>query len=128
MSPEIRIDGQLVANVPDTTGSYQALDGSSLRVDSNGIEARNDQQVLILEGLVVGGLRIVGLTQEGKGCSSDRKRGDGKQPSLEVLLHDRPIRVSYTRYEERDRYSFVPPHTYRDWSKRTYYNPRWMRR
>lgn len=81
MAPEISIDGQLVADVPDETGLHQALDGSPLYVDVSGIEARNNIQLLILEGLSVGGRRIIRLTQEGKGNTDHPKRGDGKQPS-----------------------------------------------
>lgn len=128
MSPEIRINGLLVARVPDETGLYRALDGSPLRVDSSGINARRDHQSLILEGPAVGGLRIIGLTLEGKGYSSDRKRGDDKLPILEVLLGDRPIRVSYERYKEREYHTFVIPPNNTVRYKETYRNPRWMRR
>lgn len=129
MSPEIRINGKLVADVPDETGLHQMLDGSPLYVDVNGIEARNDKQIMILEGPNIGGRRIVGLTQEGKGSTANPKKGgDRKDPPLEVMLHGRPIRVSY-----HDR-KWVPHRTlgdprgggYMD-SKRTYYNPRWIR-
>lgn len=117
MSPEIRKDGKLVADVPDETGLYRMLDGRPLYVDLNGIEARNRKQVLVLGGVAVGGRRLIGLTQAGKGSSSKtNKGGDGKSPTLEVTLHDRPIRISYSPYK---------------WSsedKRTYYNPRWIRR
>lgn len=130
MSPEIRISGQLVASVPDESGLYEALDGTPLRVDSSGIEAKNGRQPLILEGTAVGGLRIVGLTQEGKGRSSDPQRGDEKQPPLEVVLHHRPIRISYLDKVWHDSRSLGQPRG-GYWTKarqRTYYNPRWMRK
>ncbi|MDO8638869.1 MAG: hypothetical protein Q7R43_04805 [Candidatus Daviesbacteria bacterium] len=116
MSPEIRIDGKLVADVPDETGLYRMLDGRPLYVDVSGIEARNSKQVLILGGVAVGGRRLIGLTQEGKGSSSKtNKGGDGKSPTLEITLHDRPIRISYStnKWDWRDR--------------RSYYNPKWTR-
>ena len=131
MSPEIRKDGRIVADVPDETGLYQALDGSPLYVDVSGIDARNGKQLLRVEGLVIGGKRIVGLTQEGKGNSNNSKKGgDGKSPALEVTLHDRPIRVRYSRRVPRDNSSLAGPNegSYRYEDRRTYYNPRWMRR
>lgn len=131
MSPEIRINGRLVADVLNETGWYQALDGSSLYVDVNLIEAKGSRQLLRLDGLSVGGVRVVGLTQEGTGNSGNAKKGgDRREPTLEVSLHDRPIRISY-----RDRVWHERPRTlagpngggyYRE-VKRTYHNPRWMR-
>lgn len=133
MSPQIRINGELVADVPDETGLYQALDGNTLWIDLSGIEARNSRQTVILEGSTIGGQRIVGLTHEGKGNSSDRKRGDDKEPTLEVILQDRPIRVSY-----QDKYWSEPASKWGMWGKgrlghweyprRTYHNPKWIRR
>lgn len=130
MSPEIKIYGQVVANVPDETGLYQMVDGSPLQVDVTNIEARNNKQVLLLEGPAIGGKRVIGLTQEGKGGTSNTKKGgDGKQPSIEVTLNDRPIRVSYSRQVRPDYSSLATPRRssyYED--KRTHYNPRWVRR
>src|SRR3989344_6602724 len=97
MSPEIRINGKLVADVPDETGWHQALDGTPLHVDVDLIDACRKRQVINLTGSSVGGSRIVGLTLEGKGSSNKtRKGGDGKEPTLEVALHYRPVRVSYS--------------------------------
>lgn len=129
MSPEIRRNGELVANIPDETGLYQAIDGSPLWLDTSGIEAENRRQVLIIEGLAVGGQRVLGLTQEGIGRSDDPKRGDRKEPSLEVKLNDRPIRVSYQdlRLVHRTRTLGGRNDSYYDSSKRTYHNPRWQK-
>lgn len=128
MSPQIRINGELIADVPDETGLYQAIDNSPLWINLDGIEARNNRQTVILEGSAIGGQRVVGLTQEGKGVSSDRKRGDGKQPTLEVRLQDRPIRISYQDRRPVDYVSLAPPRSGYVWDKRTYHNPRWIRR
>lgn len=121
MSPEIYIDNKLVADVPDETGLHQALDGSPLYVDVNGIDANSGRQILKIEGPAIGGKRIVGLTLEGKGNSNNSKKGgDGKSPTLEVILHERPIRITYK------------PLKYLGWNYQnhegTYYNPRWIRR
>lgn len=131
MSPEIRINGQLIADVPDETGWHQALDRSPLYVNVDRIEASNDRQILGLEGSSVGGQRIVGLTQEGKGNSNNLKRGgDGKEPTLDVILHDRPIRVTHGHRVWRDIRSLAVPrareYVYVD--RRIYHNPRWMKR
>lgn len=129
MSPEISIYGKVVANVPDETGLYQMLDGSPLHVDVSRIEVRNDKQILVLEGSAIGGRRVVGLTQEGKGSTSKTKKGgDGKQPPIEVTLHDRPIRVSYSRYVRADTYSLADRQSSYYEDRRTHYNPRWIRR
>ncbi|MBI4036356.1 hypothetical protein HY386_00565 [Candidatus Daviesbacteria bacterium] len=132
MSPEIRINGQLVADVPDETGPYHMLDGSPLYVDVSGIEARQNRQILVVESPAVGGRRVIGLTQEGKGATDKlRKGGDGKQPILAVTLCERPIRISYWDkvYVERARTLGGPNEGgYYQEVKRTYHNPRWMRR
>lgn len=129
MSPEITIYGQVIANVPDITGLYQMLDGSPLHVDVTNIEARNTKQVLLLEGPAIGGKRVIGLTQEGKGGTSNTKKGgDGKQPSIEVSLNDRPIRVSYSRHVRSDYSSLAAPRSSYYEDRRTHYNPRWVRR
>lgn len=138
MSPEIRINGKLIADVSDETGNYETLDGNVVMLSMEGIEARNKRQVV---GIYIPGVsgvgknrlvRTVGLTQEGKGSSAKiKKGGDGQEPVIDVTLHDRPIRISY-----RDQ--VWVPHTrtlagpngggyYRE-VIRTYHNPRWMRR
>lgn len=128
MSPEIRKNGLLIADVPDENGLYQALDGSPLWVDLHGIDAGKRKQEVILEGPAIGGLRIVGLTLEGKGNSRNTKKGgDGKEPTLDVTLHYRPIRVTYSPIESRivDVYNWSVV----DYGDRvTRHNPRWIRR
>ncbi len=129
MSPEIRKDGTLVANIPDETGLHYALDGSPLWIDVNGIEASNRRQTIVLDGLTVGGMRIVGLTQEGKGNSNNSKKGgDGKSPTLEVTLHERPIRVTYSRWVRAGSNLADPGRCSYYEDRRTYHNPRWIRR
>lgn len=130
MSPEIRVNGKLVASVPDKTGLHQALDGTPLYVDLDKIDAYQKRQPIIVEGSSVGGRRIVGLTLEGRGNAANRKRGgDGKQPNLEVTLHDRPIRISYSDkiWVEHTRTLAGPNGGYYKQVKRTYRNPRWVR-
>ena len=128
MSPEIRIDGKLVADVPDQSGLHQALDGSPLWIDVSGIEASNRKQIIVLDGLVIGGKRIIGLTQEGKGNSNNSKKGgDRKSPTLEVTLHERPIRVTYSRWVRAGSNLADPRRCSYYEDRRTYYNPRWMR-
>lgn len=132
MSPEIRMDGRLVADVPDETGDYQMLDGSSLCVDVSLLDAHQERQLILLEGSAIGGKRVVGLTLEGKGNSRNTKKGgDKKEPILDITLHDRPIRISYRDqvWVERVRTLAGPNRGgYYQEVKRTYYNPRWMRR
>ena len=122
MSPEIRRDGILVADVPDVTGLHQMLDGSPLYVDVSGIDAHQKSQRLILEGPAIGGRRIIGLTLEGLGDTAKRKRnGDQKEPRLEVSLKERPIRVTYSAQEgyRQGEYRYGP--------RESQYNPKWMR-
>lgn len=124
--------GKLIADVPDKTGIHLALDGSPLYIDVDGIETRNNRQVLIVAGPAVGGVRVIGLTQEGKG-STDllRKGGDGKQPSIAAVLHERPIRISYQDRKRSENRSLSPAPGGRNTyivEKRTYYNPRWSTR
>jgi hypothetical protein len=132
MSPEIRINEELVANVPDDYGAYIAIDGTSLLVDSRQLDARGEIQRLILEGPAVGGRRIVGLTLEGKGNSGNiKKGGDGQEPTLDVTLLNRPIRVSYWKKHWVERTNMPmgsPREGYYTEVKSTYRNPRWSRR
>lgn len=134
MSPEIRINGQLIADTPDKTGTYTTTAGKPIYVDVEGIEASWSRQRVVIEAEEIGGQRVVGLTQEGRGISSDPKRGDGKLPEIEVVLHERPVRISY-----RDKHLWVErsmrtitlgdPRNrgyYTD-RKRTYKNPYWIR-
>lgn len=118
MSPEIRIGTKTVINVPDQTGMYETPAGEPLYVNTDLIEASNQTQEIILRSDVLGGVRVLGLTQQGIGRSDDPKRGDGKLPKVSVKLHDRPIRVSYTRYD-----SMLQRHHHMDTNK----NPRWVK-
>ncbi len=132
MSPEVYKHGKLIADVPDDYGVYHALDGSPLLVDPKQIDASGEKQPLILEGPSVEGRRIVGLTLEGRGgTSSLKKGGDGQEPTIDALLKDRPIRVSYhDRVWVEHTRTLAGPNGggyYRE-EKRTYYNPAWVRR
>lgn len=133
MSPEIKVKGTLLASVPDETGWYDLPSGGRIYVNVAGIAAYNKVQRIILEAEEVGGRRMIGLTQEGKGSSSDRKRGDHLDPEVEVTLLDRPIRVSYSGNIRREWHNSRSLGTPRGgyWKeevyKRTYYNPRWMK-
>ncbi len=104
MSPEIRMNGELIADVPDDYGYYPTLDGNShVLVDSRQIDANKTKQILILGGSAIGERRIIGLTNEGKGSSSNTKRGgDGKEPILDVILRDRPIKRVRNTYTSRN--------------------------
>lgn len=132
MSPEIRNNGKLIADVPDNTGWYRALDGTLLNVDLDLIDVHKKTQIIKITGSSVGGLRVVGLTLEGKGNSDNsRKGGDGKEPTLEVTLRDRPIRVTYAP-RVGDPIPVVTPYGglyigYMKGEKRTLHNPRWVK-
>ena len=132
MSPEIKRSGVVIADVPDETGWHEAKDGSPIYVNVDLIEANNNHQLVGLAGTSVGNigeLRTVGLTQEGIGTSANTKKGgDGKGPTLDVALHDRPIRVTYSRRVRRDNHSFAQPRHGTIYEERsTHYNPRWVR-
>ncbi len=101
MSPEIRVDDQLIAIVPDRTDDHILDDGSALMINVDAINALARKSSIILQGKRVGGIRILGLTQEGTGDSDDPNRGDGLQPRVSVTLLERPIRVSYKRRETK---------------------------
>ncbi len=120
MSPEIRINGKLVANVPDETGMHQTLESKPLYVNVDDIDAYAKRQRIILEAKEIGGRRELGLTHEGVGNSSNR-RGDKKSPELDVKLLDRPIRVTYSRWHS-DQYG----NAWRD-KRQTQHNPKWIR-
>lgn len=120
----------LIAEVPDITGEHRDHNGDPILVDVDQIEAHNGKQVVKIKSKLIGGTRIVGLTQEGTGNSvNKRKGGDSLKPDLKVTLCDRPIRISYID-------KLCVPHTstfasrggsYVEIVKRTYYNPRWNR-
>ncbi len=133
MSPEIRVNKNLIASVPDETGIYQTLSGKRLYVDVDGINANNRKQIVILEAEEIGGKRVVGLTLEGRGSSRNtRKGGDKKEPTLDVILHDRPIRVTYsprargteTLVKTAQGIAYVD---YELMGRVTRHNPRWTR-
>lgn len=118
MSPEIRINGLIIAKVPDETGIHHTLKGKLLYVNVDGIDADANNQRIILDAEEIGGRRELRLTCEGIGNSSKRA-GDKKSPEIDVKLLDRPIRVTYSR-QGMDTYGYcyqLPRATYR--------NPRW---
>lgn len=96
MSPEIKINDLLIADVPDETGWHRALNGSPLYVGVDGINVEKDSkdhQIMILGSRMFGRERAIGLKLNGKGSSEDTKRGgDGKEPAIQVVLKERPIR------------------------------------
>ena len=131
MSPKIWANGNLVANIiSDDTGRREMLDGSPVDINTDQIEATRDKQIIIVTSDQLGGRRVIGLTQEGRGSSSDPKRGDGLEPELHVLLSDSPIRISYRDqvWHERPR-TLAGPNDggWYEEHKRTYLNPRWIR-
>lgn len=131
MSPEIRKNGELIADVPDDYGAYTDRDGKSLLVDSRQLDARGQVQRYIVEGPAVEGRRVVGLTLEGKGSSdSTKKGGDGQDPVIDIILHNRPIRLTTTErvLHERPRTLAGPNGDYYEKVRSTYRNPHWIRR
>ena len=129
MSPEIKANGVVIANVSDESKVYRANDGSQLLVDVSLIDAESKKQILVLEGPSVVGKRRIGLNQEGKGSSGNIKQGgDGQKPLIEAALHE-PIRVTNRDKVWHDSRSMANPKG-GQWveSKRTYYNPQWRRR
>ena len=129
MSPEIRVNKDLIASVPDETGWYQTISGKPLHIDVDGIDANSKgKQKIIIRADEVGGMRVLGLTAEGIGNSSDPKRGDQKLPEVKVTLLDKPIRITYRRSEWHDSRSLAE--TRGEYSRKykvTYKNPRWTR-
>ena len=121
MSPEIYIDGKLVADVPDETGMHQTLNGAPLYVNIDNINADAKRQRIILEAEDIGGKRELGLTLEGLGNSNDRRRGDKKSPEISVRLLCRPIRVTYSKL-----YSNQYGGLWRG-IRETHKNPRWVK-
>ncbi len=132
MSPEIRVEGWLLADIPDVTGWHLTNEGTLLHINLDGIDADGNRQLAIINSIETGGPRVVGLTQEGRGSSTSLKKGgDGKEPVVEVILHDRPIRVTYS-----PRILGTESLVVTDWGvylgyhqgeRRTIKNPRWMR-
>lgn len=98
MSPEIRIDGHLIADTPDETGWHKAINGGDIYIDVDGIGADNLlQNLTVISPLIAGrpgssterGERIVQLSPSGRG-SQELPRGR----MLKVVLKERPIRES----------------------------------
>ncbi len=129
MSPEIRIKGKIIADVPDDTGWHRARDGTPLYINTDSINADGEWQLIQLMGSSVGGIRMVGLTLDGRGESGKTNKGsDGKTPNLEVTLHDRPIRVTYNpRVWVNDEHLTGGPESYYYKERVTRHNPRWVR-
>lgn len=130
MSPKIWINRNLVADVADETGWHQTLDGRPLYVNVDLIDAARQTQRLILEADRIGGLRIIGLTLDGKGNSQNHRRGDGKNPLLSVELNEGPIRYTHgttPRWEgSSDVYGGGGEHPVSG-PRQTDMNPRWVR-
>lgn len=120
MSPEVKANGKVIANVPDETNTYETIAGKPLYVNVDGINADAERQPVIVEGEEVGGRREIGLTLQGIGNSNDRRRGDKRSPEVEVRLSDRPIRVTYSPLRS-DGYGGI----WRDF-RQTHKNPRWV--
>ena len=59
MSPEIKANGVVIANVSDESKVYRANDGSQLLVDVSLIDAESKKQILVLEGPSVVGKRRI---------------------------------------------------------------------
>ena len=128
MAPEIRRNNVLIASVPDETGTHKTLQGGTVYVNVDRIDADSRKQIIILESDEIGGKRVLGLTQKGIGASNDPKRGDQLSPSITVSLLDKPIRVSYKRHEWAHSKSLGHPSggRYREY-KETHKNPRWIK-
>jgi hypothetical protein len=131
MSPEIIVNNNLIANVPDETGTYKTLNGGTIRVNVDQIDADAKKQIITLESDEIGGKRVLGLTHQGIGDSMDRKRGDKKDPEVSVSLLNKPIRVTHNdridcNYDQRNEWSTEegPFH----WERRTVKNPYWIRK
>ncbi len=101
MSPEIRIDGQLIADTPDETGWHKTITGGDIYIDVDGIGAANlIQNLTIISPLIAGrpggnnerGERVVQLGPSGRG-SQELPKGR----MLKVILKERPIRKSIQR-------------------------------
>jgi hypothetical protein len=89
MSPEIRINGELFADVPDQTGVYQTLKGKCLYVNVDGIHPLNEVQQILIHSDELRGKRKIQLSPGGRGRQQLR---DDQQ--IEVTLRERPIRRS----------------------------------
>jgi hypothetical protein len=95
MSPEIRVNNNLIANVPDKTGTYKTSNGGTMNVNVDQIDADAKKQIITLESDEIGGKRVLGLTHQGIGNSMDRKRGDKKDPEISVSLLNKPVRITH---------------------------------
>jgi len=94
MSPEIRINGELIADLPDETGHYQTPVGE-LYCNIDGIGQGEEAQEIILQGQRLNGkqgrktetgLRKVQLSRKGTGSQQL-----SPTETLEVSLRNQPI-------------------------------------
>lgn len=133
MSPEIRKNGVLIANLPDQSGVYDTSIGT-LTLDLEGIDAHRGAPYEMkmsadwLRGRVgsstESGLRVVSLSASGKGRVTIRGH-----EVLEVALKDVPIRRGYGRMVERDCSGLGhSKHSLREWQGSTWMNPKWVKR
>ncbi len=127
MSPEIRVNNNLIANIPDETGTYKTFEGNIIYVNIDQIDADAKKQIIVLESNEIGGRRVLGLTHQGIGNSRDRKRGDKKDPEISVSLLSKPIRVTFSKRIICDP-TYDPLGLYdRRGPSQTVRNPRWIR-
>jgi len=128
MSPEIRINNNVIARVPDETGVHKTLSGATIYVDVGQIDADAKRQIIILESDEIGGRKKLGLTHQGIGNSKDRKRGDGKDPEISVSLLNRPIRTTHNdRIDDGQHNEWSTEEGPFHWERRTVKNPYWVR-
>lgn len=134
MAPDIYVYGKKIAEVPDDTGTYPTLNGGTIYVNTDQIDADAKKQIITLESDEIGGKRVLGLTQQGIGNSKDRKRGDKKDPEISVSLLNKPIRVSYNKTVSDRTYSNcnfdygVGDKRASHEERMTLKNPRWIKR
>ncbi len=101
MSPRLKINDQLILDVPDTTGHHVALDGATvIFVDTSGIDAEARKRDLIVESSLIAGQdseRVTRVTAGGRRTFQLSREGTAAQVlpggrRVEVELHQ-PIVV-----------------------------------
>ena len=80
MSPRLRIDNQIIADVPDTTGHHIALDGTTIFVDTGSIDVESRRRELVVQApQLVGKALETRRTQDGTRVFQLDREGRGKQ-------------------------------------------------